>query len=329
MILSFLRAVVLPFWLLFTFALAPAASQTRTILTPSGEEEGFGLAVDVDGNRMLIGTAEGMVYAYTWENEAWQEIGVLTTSDSTRSDKFGHDISISGDYAAIGAPDHKEREGAVYLYKWDGTMWQEMSRLEKGDWPNRFGNAVDLHTNQLIVGAPELDRPGWPDTAMANAYIYEFVDDVWLHSATLTKPDVLLSTFGDDVAIQDDIAVVVGEDNYHMFHYGSAFVYRKDGEQWVPMITIDTGSSDSRHPIVAMNQHRLIYGNIAYPGDLSPGYVVLYERSSTDWQLVRLFQQGQPEDQDAFGQGIAIDENILAVSATSERQGNSFGFVYI
>src|SRR5262245_42630225 len=76
---------------------------------------GFGMAVAMSGNRVLIGEP-GLVFltffpgeAFIFDSDAagtWSQSAHLEPSDGHPDDFFGEAVSLSGDRALIGAPDH-------------------------------------------------------------------------------------------------------------------------------------------------------------------------------------------------------------------------------
>ncbi len=66
----------------------------------------------------------------------------LTASDGAADDYFGYSVSISGDYAIVGAyydDDSGSNSGSAYIFKRDGTSWGEQAKITASD-----GAAGDL-----------------------------------------------------------------------------------------------------------------------------------------------------------------------------------------
>jgi len=71
----------------------------------------------------------------------------LTASDGAGADEFGRSVSISGDYALIGAihdDDNGTNSGSAYIYHFTGTSWIEQQKLTASD------GAPTLHEKSLI-----------------------------------------------------------------------------------------------------------------------------------------------------------------------------------
>jgi hypothetical protein len=81
----------------------------------------------------------------------------LTASDGAAEDHFGASVSISGEYALIGAwhdGDSGSSSGSAYIFKRDGVIWTEEARLTASDGANGdfFGTSVSLSGDYAIVG---------------------------------------------------------------------------------------------------------------------------------------------------------------------------------
>ena len=105
--------------------------------------------------------------------QLWPEDQKVIAPNRHDSDRFGASVSVSGDYAIIGAfnENYDENEmnnlqnaGAAYIYKRQANgSWLMVQKLvgnnnrQAGD---RFGEAVDMDGDYAIVGAPGKNSPG-------------------------------------------------------------------------------------------------------------------------------------------------------------------------
>lgn len=64
---------------------------------------------------------------------AREEVAKLLPGDAPGGGSgFGKSLSISGDYAVVGAPndgDLGQDAGAVYVFEWDGVAWVQRAKL--------------------------------------------------------------------------------------------------------------------------------------------------------------------------------------------------------
>ena len=137
-------------------------------LSGPGEEpeEWFGAAVDVQGDRALVGApaddfggAGDAGAAHVFERQAggsWALVASLTASDANPGDLFGGTVALDGDRALIGAQ-YAGSGGTSYVFEEqpDGS-WIETAKLSAfgGDTVSGFGGTVDLAGERALVGAP-------------------------------------------------------------------------------------------------------------------------------------------------------------------------------
>ena len=86
-----------------------------------------GKSVSMDNSHILIGTPKdphsgstsGSTYVFSESGNSWTQQAKLTPSDGKHADQFGQTVSISGNYAVIGAPlsdSGAADAGAVYVF---------------------------------------------------------------------------------------------------------------------------------------------------------------------------------------------------------------------
>ena len=86
----------------------------------------FGYGVSTSGDHALIGAPNnddgglysGSAYVFAWSGDSWTQQVKLAASDAVEWDQFGISVSISGDYALIGAsnPDLGTQSGSAYVF---------------------------------------------------------------------------------------------------------------------------------------------------------------------------------------------------------------------
>lgn len=168
----------------YIFKKEESAWQQQDKLTASDAmaEDIFGGSVGISGNYAIIGAlgndekAPGAGAAYIFKRdsitEQWSEYEKLVASDGVALDQFGNAVSISGDYAIVGAiMQFNSGKGAAYLFKHEGENWIEQNIITASDGVinDRFGNSVAISGNQAIVGARFDDDHG---ENSGSAYIY-------------------------------------------------------------------------------------------------------------------------------------------------------------
>ena len=82
----------------------------------------------------------------------------ITASDGADFDEFGYSVSISGDYAVVGAfadDDNGSSSGSAYIFKRTGTSWTQEAKLLPSDGAagDEFGLFVSISGDYAVVGA--------------------------------------------------------------------------------------------------------------------------------------------------------------------------------
>ena len=103
----------------------------------------------------------GSVYMYRYNGSNWVEEAIVVSSSLSAEDVFGADVALTADGSilAVGVlrdPAGPDVTGQVVVFHYDGASWVEEAVLAASDSTanNRFGNALALEGDYLIVGAP-------------------------------------------------------------------------------------------------------------------------------------------------------------------------------
>lgn len=177
----------------------------------------FGRSVAISGDYAIVGadqededasggnTAGTAGSAYIFKNTAgtWSQVQKIVNSDRAGGDLFGWSVSISGDYAIIGA--YREDQdtsgantlanaGSAYIFKNNSGTWNEQIKLVPSDRLNNdwFGYTVGISGNYAIIGAYKEDE----DTSGSNtlgeagsAYVFKLNGSTWSQAQKIV-PDV-------------------------------------------------------------------------------------------------------------------------------------------
>ncbi|RLG30706.1 hypothetical protein DRO03_03610, partial [Methanosarcinales archaeon] len=144
-------------------------------------------------------------------------------------------VSISGDYAIVGAPyddDNNDTSGSAYIFKRDGTIWSQQAKIIASDgtaW-DYFGNSVSISGDYAIVGAfggDEHDPSG-------SAYVFKRDGTIWSQQAKIAPSDGAAGDlFGISVSISDDYVIAGAIHDCDISDYsGSAYIWRRDETTW-------------------------------------------------------------------------------------------------
>jgi len=191
----------------------------------------------------------------------------------------GRSVSISGDYAAIGATGEEAslgtaHAGAVYIFVRSGSTWTEQQRLRASDalaYAN-FGVSVSLSGEYVLVGA-ERDYSSITDSG--SAYIFFRTGATWTQQAKLTASDEAATDyFGFRVSLSGDKALVGSWwDDDAGSKSGSAYIFSRSGSTWTQqqkLTASDAAAGDVFSQSVSISGD---YALIGSPGGTEATYV--------------------------------------------------------
>jgi outer membrane protein assembly factor BamB len=215
--------------------------------------DSFGSSVAISGNYAIVsayqedeagGISSGKAYIFDVTT------GVLLHTldnpnayDTTAYDAFGNSVSISGNYAIIGARNEDDAGGPASgkAYIFDVTTGTLLRTLDN---PNAystsqadyFGTSVSISGDYAIVGAYAEDDAG--GTESGKAYIFDVVTGSLLY--TLDNPNTYLTSaydrFARRVTISGNYAIVSAyqEDEDGVFQSGKAYIYQLSAPAYAP-----------------------------------------------------------------------------------------------
>ncbi len=139
-----------------------------------------------------------------------------------------------------------------------------------------------------------------------------------------------MDLFGESVSISGDYAVVgvPGHDVWPYINSGSAFVYRRDGENWTEqamLVADDAGGGDDFGHSVAIDGDYIIVGA---PGDDPQSSAYVFMRNGADWTQQAKLTGSRGAQCDKFGHSVAIDGAYAIVGDPEDTKGGA-GSAYI
>ncbi|MFP4387576.1 MAG: putative Ig domain-containing protein [Desulfococcaceae bacterium] len=160
--------------------------------------------------------------------DAWTEDASIVSGDAASGDLFGVSVSMSGNYAVVGASlddDLDGSSGSAYVFNWDGASWVQQDKQSASDGAanDRFGRSVSISGTLAIVGAPQHGDSG-------AAYLFERNGSVWTEIDKLE--DIAApadSRFGASVGVFQDAEgskAIIGAPKY-----GSGRAYMDDSPE--------------------------------------------------------------------------------------------------
>ncbi|KPA14364.1 PKD domain-containing protein [Candidatus Magnetomorum sp. HK-1] len=135
----------------------------QTITANDGaESDYFGYAVFISGYYAVIGaigdddkgSSSGSAYIFKLENSSWKQVQKLTPSDGAKGDVFGVSVSISNNFAIVGATgddDIADSAGTAYIYTLNNNTWTQSTKIRGTEHNQQFGNSVLITENSIII----------------------------------------------------------------------------------------------------------------------------------------------------------------------------------
>lgn len=145
--------------------------------------------------------------------------------------------AVSGVFAVVGAPRDNEaaaEAGAVYLWEKVAEDWVFHAKLLAPDASpsDRFGQAVALQGDVLVVGAPHAAAPASSSGAV---YVFERSNSTWQFGQKLAAADGSIGDlFGSAVVVEGDTLVVGAPQDTLLpgSFAGSAYVFTRPATVW-------------------------------------------------------------------------------------------------
>ena len=208
---------------------------------------------------------------FTLVGNQWLQTQKLTASDEGHNNSFGGTVAIDNDTIIIGANGNSNFAGAVYVFEFDGSSWQEQEKLTAHEAAPRviFGYRLDVSGDTIVVASEgDANLP----LKFSAAYIFRRTPSGWHQQKKITTDDVVvdgrvenMGRFGLTVAVSGD-TVVVGSPNDPTiaFFSGSAYIYKRNGaSSWSldqQLFPSDAARDDQFASAVAMSGDTILLG---------------------------------------------------------------------
>ena len=321
-------------------------SATENINIPAPEEsfgQALGFSVSISEDFAIVGdyldvNYKGLVRFYEKFGDQWKNVKERIASDANGADRFGYSVSISGDYAVVGAPyadlgPFGTNAGAAYIFQRTASGWIEVAKLAASDAAssNYFGHSVSIDGDNVIIGAyGHNGRTG-------AAYIFIRSGTSWTEQAKLTPSDGNSSDyFGWSVSISGH-RVIIGSplDDDDGISSGSAYTFFRSDVVWImhnKLTASDGATLDKFGHSVAISGDYAVVGAVGGDdnGSDSGSAYVFRRQIGPGWtEQVKLL----PDDGamgDNFGASVAISGGQVLVGANfHDHNGNDSGSAFL
>jgi FG-GAP repeat len=251
----------------------------------------------------------------------------VLASDGAAGDQFGSAVAMQGVTAVVGAPLHDHAgladSGAAYVYRFDGTTWNEEAELVAADATtlDQFGIAVDVDNDTIVVGAWKDSNQHGPRAG--SAYVFVRGGTSWFQAQKLVASDAASSDeFGTSVALDGTTAVVGAphHDQPVLPDSGAAYVFQHDGTGLVETAQLLTQANGDRSgSAVAVSGDTIVVGS---PGaDLAAidcGRAHVWARSGTIWILSGVLDGSALTANAQLGGSVALGGGLVLAGAELE-----------
>lgn len=291
------------------------ATWEKTATLSSDTARGFGAALALEGDRLIVGSPWTASTATVFERTGgdWLPAGDLA---QPAAESFGHAVALDGRTAVVASIGSDQ----VFAYELEAGTWTLADVLEGDAEGAGFGFSVTVRQDTLVVGAPHEHAlagvvPGPGNSGAAYVYNWETESGTWSSVDKLVPQDVSPIVrnqhFGWSLAL-GDVGLVVG----------AAGDDRSPGladaplKQPLPCPSVPQTSQDLCH---------------------DPGAVYIYNASEEDASGLQQAAKLSPPDgghADRFGSAVALDGAQLLVGspgddlAVDDAPGSDAGSVY-
>ena len=178
----------------------------------------------------------------------------------------------------------------------------------------KAGHAVRIDGDTLVVGSPG-------DGTGGAVYVFTRTPSTnerrssegWRLQARLVGSDVKRGDkFGIDVAIDGD-ALLVGAPRGDSKD-GAAYMFARSRGNWAEQIKLECPTRGRDRPD-RYGRELALQGKLAVVSAFGIGEVYVYEQSGAAWKLNTTLAPPELTELDSFGRDLAVDGNVLAVSA--------------
>lgn len=296
------------------------------------------VAIGADGT---VYAANDKLYAFGAENKLISVAGreqALLAADTVEGDLLGFSVAIDGDILVLGAKGDDVvgiNSGSVYTYRWNGTSWEQQQKLVPSDAASvdNFGQSVAIDGDTIVVGSWIDDHSGLGNAG--SAYVFSWDGTTWVEQQKIIATDAAFGDkFGYEVGIDGDAIVVgaLGDDDGGV-DAGSAYVFRKNGNQWLQegkLIAGDASAGDWFGISVAIDGDTAIVGaRYDDDGQSNAGSAYVFRYDGSQWTQVSKLLANRAIENEQFGESVTIAGNRVVVGAYAPRQhGAAYVFEY-
>ncbi|MGA2452437.1 MAG: FG-GAP repeat protein [Solirubrobacteraceae bacterium] len=303
--------------------------------------------LELAGDELLI-RVDDRGASYPLQIDPFLQQAELSASDGEEGDELGLSVADSEDTIVVGAPFHPTggnmEQGEAYVFARPESGWANATQTaelisEKGQPGERFGKAVAVSGNTIVVGAPDREVITGHNEQGA---VYVFVKPAsgWAGSpkqaAELTAENGEVSEFfGESVAVSGE-TIVAGAPQRKVGgheHQGAAYVFTMPKGGWANMhqtaeLTASKGAeNDDLGHSVAVSGDTVLAGapghKVGEHEDQGAAYVFVKPASGWAGSLTQTAElaAGNGAANDGLGTSVAMSGDTVLAGAPSHKVG--------
>ena len=224
--------------------------QAAKLVSPDSDTGPFASSIAIEENQIIVSSAgdipenrfHGAVYVFTKTGGRWSLDQSLRTTAHVVKGIFGSAISIDKDLLTVSASRYfDERNGSLHMYERDSSGRFSLAQVVNGI--DDFQLPTMVHEGKVIAGARRARRD---KSGLALVYARDssgvFVEEEALRPLHPFED----GAFGSDVALDTDLALVVGYDEQLKFEFNIdrvVYVFERGTDAlWRQKHVIDVGS---------------------------------------------------------------------------------------
>ncbi len=324
----------------FRFTPNGSGFQQTHILFPNDGLPGDSFGSSLDSNTSFLaigapfhdaaGSNAGAVYVYGNDN-ASSFIQKITPNDAASNDNFGKAVVLYNDFLFISSnavnPNNTNFNGAVYIYRWNGTSFQYLQKLQS-TLVNKFGAKPYLLNQRLLLASN-------PSTNLSPTYslpiTFEWNGTEWVmmnYSFNFSASNTNLNTLVDLTMKGNQLCGIFTNSN-NLTGY-KVCLFNLIGNMWQETTSFQPIIEDYILNRIQTLNNKIVIGAIFYLFQMSRKYPVwIYSETNNSYILENtIYGEGPELTDDSFGSTMESNASHILIGASREFSTQSFGKAY-
>ena len=305
--------------------------ETGRLMAPEPSEgDGFGSAIAVSGDRMLVTSRStsrppnGAVHSFVRAGSEWRHDGMIVAEGLPEGMAVGNSVALSGHLAALNAGSPRGGQSLILVFRYANGAWAQEAVLESPDPEERtgFGSSLALSGEMLVAGAPVAD------SSAGVAYVFEAGPDGWTMTDELRNDGGTQSFFGTAALIMGDrVLVAAGGPRGQP---GALVSFGREEGEWVEtgrLAAFDGSARDMFGSSMATDGTTLWVGS---PGANSRRGAIYEFAPDADgaWSSVTRIAAPEPEAGDGMGRVVAHGGAVLVSGMPGDDYGAGTALIF-